>query len=96
MAGCIAIAIGLIIDVVSVLNFKSASTTINPLKPENSSNLVQRGFYSISRNPMYLGMENTGPINYRSRAGFNIASVTQRFQLTPLSFHTLHQLSLAE
>jgi len=56
IGGCIIIAIGLIIDVVSILNFKSASTTINPLKPENSSSLVQRGFYSISRNPMYLGM----------------------------------------
>ena len=56
IGGCIIIAIGLIIDVVSILNFKSASTTINPLKPENSSSLVQRGFYSVSRNPMYLGM----------------------------------------
>jgi len=54
--GWILVAIGLLIDLVSVLNFKSAATTINPLRPENTSSLVTRGFYTISRNPMYLGM----------------------------------------
>ena len=56
IAGCAIVAIGLIVDLVSVLNFKSAQTTINPLRPHNTSALVTRGFYSISRNPMYLGM----------------------------------------
>lgn len=30
-------------------------TTMNPLKPEQSSSLVVSGIYRVSRNPMYLG-----------------------------------------
>ena len=56
IAGWVIVGIGALIDLVSVLNFKNASTTINPLRPERTSSLVKKGFYSISRNPMYLGM----------------------------------------
>lgn len=35
--------------------FKVANTTVNPTKPESSSNLVQSGIYQYTRNPMYLG-----------------------------------------
>lgn len=38
------------------LNFKSAETTVNPLKPSNASSLVVSGIYKVSRNPMYLGL----------------------------------------
>ncbi|MCU0761252.1 MAG: isoprenylcysteine carboxylmethyltransferase family protein [Steroidobacteraceae bacterium] len=47
---------GLAIDVVGVLSFRRARTTINPLKPANSSALVTSGIYGLTRNPMYLGM----------------------------------------
>jgi len=50
------IAAGLALDVVSVLAFFKAKTTITPLSPEKSSRLVVSGFYRITRNPMYLGM----------------------------------------
>ncbi len=35
--------------------FKVANTTVNPTKPESSSELVQSGIYKYTRNPMYLG-----------------------------------------
>ena len=36
--------------------FKRARTTVNPLKPENSTALVTSGIYLFTRNPMYLGL----------------------------------------
>nr|WP_269808826.1 isoprenylcysteine carboxylmethyltransferase family protein [Enterovibrio nigricans] len=39
-----------------VLAFKAQKTTVNPIKPESSSSLVQSGIYRFTRNPMYLGM----------------------------------------
>ncbi|MDD1782730.1 isoprenylcysteine carboxylmethyltransferase family protein [Enterovibrio sp. ZSDZ35] len=39
-----------------VLAFKAQKTTVNPIKPETSSSLVQSGIYRFTRNPMYLGM----------------------------------------
>ncbi|TRD11930.1 isoprenylcysteine carboxylmethyltransferase family protein [Erythrobacter insulae] len=50
------IAAGFGIDIVSVLAFRRAKTTVTPLKPEKASRLVVSGFYRFSRNPMYLGM----------------------------------------
>lgn len=38
------------------LEFKRAKTTINPLKPQNTSSLVTSGVYRFTRNPMYLGL----------------------------------------
>jgi len=57
--GYLAILLGLIglsIDIISVLAFFKAKTTINPLSPEKTNTLVINGLYRISRNPMYLGM----------------------------------------
>jgi protein-S-isoprenylcysteine O-methyltransferase Ste14 len=34
--------------------FRRAKTTVNPLKPQNSSALVTSGVYQITRNPMYV------------------------------------------
>lgn len=31
-------------------------TTVNPLKPEESSSLITDGVFKVSRNPIYLGM----------------------------------------
>ena len=36
--------------------FQAASTTVNPLKPEEASSLVETGVYQITRNPMYVGL----------------------------------------
>ena len=41
---------------IAVRQFKAVKTTINPIKPENASVLVNKGVFSYSRNPMYLGM----------------------------------------
>ena len=54
LAGSIAI-IGAGIDIFCVISFWRAKTTVNPLRPRNSSALVTSGAYRFSRNPMYLG-----------------------------------------
>lgn len=48
--------IGAAIAIGGVLSFRRAKTTVNPLKPETSASLVSTGVYSLTRNPMYLGM----------------------------------------
>ncbi len=49
-------ALGIVIDLVSILAFRRARTTVSPLAPEKASQLVVTGLYRISRNPMYLGL----------------------------------------
>jgi protein-S-isoprenylcysteine O-methyltransferase Ste14 len=49
-------ASGGIIAVAGVVAFGRAGTTVNPMKPGSSSALVQSGIYSVTRNPMYLGL----------------------------------------
>ncbi|SCK04925.1 isoprenylcysteine carboxylmethyltransferase family protein [Vogesella sp. LIG4] len=48
--------LALLLDGSAVLSFIRRHTTVNPLRPQNSSTLVLEGFYRLSRNPMYLGM----------------------------------------
>ena len=48
-------AVGLATAVAGVISFRSAKTTVNPLKPEAASALVTYGIYQLTRNPMYLG-----------------------------------------
>lgn len=48
--------IGLLLDAVALLGFRTARTTMNPMRPENSTALVERGVYRFTRNPMYLGL----------------------------------------
>ncbi len=50
------IAGGLAIDLVSIVAFRKARTTVTPLAPEKASSLVIDGLYRFTRNPMYLGM----------------------------------------
>jgi protein-S-isoprenylcysteine O-methyltransferase Ste14 len=38
------------------LTFRRAHTTVNPMKPESASALVDWGVFSITRNPMNLGL----------------------------------------
>lgn len=54
--GWVLIALGLGLDLYSVMIFIRKRTTVNPLRPGNASELVVSGAYRISRNPMYLGM----------------------------------------
>lgn len=48
--------IGLGFDIGGLISFLRARTTVNPMKPANTSSLVTSGVYVITRNPMYLGM----------------------------------------
>lgn len=52
----ILLSLGVIIDLVSIVAFRRARTTVTPLAPEKASQLVVTGLYRISRNPMYLGL----------------------------------------
>jgi len=47
---------GLACDLSGLQRFLQARTTINPLRPQNSSALVTGGIYRLTRNPMYLGL----------------------------------------
>jgi protein-S-isoprenylcysteine O-methyltransferase Ste14 len=48
--------IGAAFDVAGLIAFRRAKTTVNPMKPENSTMIVSSGVYRITRNPMYVGM----------------------------------------
>ncbi len=52
----ILVAAGVAFDVLGLLAFRRARTTVNPLRPERASSLVTGGIYRITRNPMYVGM----------------------------------------
>ncbi len=47
---------GALIDLSAIYAFIRAKTTVNPLKPDTASALVNTGIFKLSRNPMYLGM----------------------------------------
>ena len=55
IAACLA-ALGVAVAIAGVISFRRAHTTVNPLKPQSTSSLVQSGVYRFSRNPMYVGM----------------------------------------
>ena len=42
--------------VLATLLFKKDQTTVNPRNPEKTTTLVTNGIFSITRNPMYLGL----------------------------------------
>ena len=50
------VLLGFFITFSSARNFKKKETTVNPITPEETSQLVTDGFFKITRNPMYLGM----------------------------------------
>jgi protein-S-isoprenylcysteine O-methyltransferase Ste14 len=52
----ILVVTGLAFDLSGLVVFLRRRTTINPLHPERASVLVTGGVYSITRNPMYVGL----------------------------------------
>lgn len=55
-AGLAIIIIAGTFDLWSLFLFFKKKTTVNPLSPKNTTDLVITGLYRISRNPMYVGM----------------------------------------
>ena len=47
---------GFALATISMLEFRRASTTIDPFHPEEASSLVDSGVFRFSRNPMYVGL----------------------------------------
>jgi len=47
---------GLGFDFAGLWLFFKARTTVNPLSPQNTTSIVRKGVYKLSRNPMYVGM----------------------------------------
>ena len=47
--------VGGAVSLLGVSEFAKKETTVNPMKPSESSSLVQSGIYSVTRNPMYVG-----------------------------------------
>ena len=54
--GVILLAMGLACMLSGVIAFRRAKTTVDPLHPDRATQLVVRGIYRRTRNPMYLGM----------------------------------------
>ena len=51
-----ATVLGFAIAIAGAVHFHRAGTTIHPQNPQDTSAIVNTGVYSISRNPMYLGL----------------------------------------
>jgi protein-S-isoprenylcysteine O-methyltransferase Ste14 len=47
---------GILSSVSGVASIKRARTTLNPMKPDSATTLVNSGIYRFTRNPMYLGL----------------------------------------
>jgi protein-S-isoprenylcysteine O-methyltransferase Ste14 len=57
LTACAAFAIaGPVFALAGIVSFRLARTTVNPLKPEKTSSLVNSGIYRVTRNPMYVGL----------------------------------------
>lgn len=50
------VGIGGLFGVLGLIEFYKSSTSIDPHDPHKASSLVTNGVYSISRNPMYVGL----------------------------------------
>ena len=46
---------GVLIIAIGGYSFRKAKTTVNPMTPEKTTQLVITGIYNYSRNPMYIG-----------------------------------------
>ena len=50
------LVLGLLIGFSAIFKFIKKKTTVNPVKIEQASTLVNSGIFKYTRNPMYLGM----------------------------------------
>ena len=48
--------LGTAVAVAGVVTFRRLGTTVNPHTPDRSVELATSGIYSVTRNPMYLGL----------------------------------------
>ena len=55
-AACVLLLLAGFLGIGSLLQFMKAATTHHPHTPEQSSTLVTKGCYQLTRNPMYLGL----------------------------------------
>lgn len=58
IAGVLALTLavsGLVLNVHPKVAFRRVGTTVNPMAPASTTQLVSTGFYRFTRNPMYLG-----------------------------------------
>ncbi|MGY0503985.1 methyltransferase family protein [Luteimonas sp. e5] len=56
LAACALAVAGGVVALAGAREFARAGTTLNPLAPERAHQLVTRGIFRHTRNPMYLGM----------------------------------------
>jgi protein-S-isoprenylcysteine O-methyltransferase Ste14 len=49
------VLLGAVTSLAGVVAFRRSRTTVNPLRPETASSLVNGGVYRLTRNPMYVG-----------------------------------------
>ena len=54
--GGLILFLGVATAVLAIILFKKEKTTLNPMKPEETTTLITTGIFSITRNPMYLGL----------------------------------------
>lgn len=55
VAAAVLVLAGVALNVYPKLAFMRAGTTVNPLRPGTTTQLVTEGLYRYTRNPMYLG-----------------------------------------
>ena len=48
--------VGIAVAAAAVVQFRLVKTTVNPMLPNRASSIVASGVFSLSRNPMYVGM----------------------------------------
>jgi len=46
--------LGILLGALTIFQFRGAGTTVNPMRPDESTVLVTSGIYRFSRNPMYV------------------------------------------
>ena len=54
--GGLILFLGVATSMLATLLFRKDKTTVNPMNPEETTTLVTTGIFSITRNPMYLGL----------------------------------------